>query len=763
MADPSDILASTTPLHAVSQPTGTLTSLVVPSLSIYLTQKGNLLSMIQSCKITTDPFEENEDVWKILIYDKQTRDVVAPILSVSELRKVGVTLHLQIDSKRYAVPDVPAIYFVNPTEENVAHILNDITSQKYTTYWINFAQTCSRSVLESFANQLATHSQKFISNLNTNDQQQHANGNSYLAAQQQNILPYNRIGRVWDMYNMFHSLQHNLFSLNIKDTYAKLNAINISNSSVESIIQQVVERLFYVCITLKAVPIIKAQTGGPANLVATMLDEKIREHLKLNNSTFNEDNSTVAGLSSSNSNSNNSRTSSFHASSTRRPVLIIVDRSIDLSIMLHHSWTYQALTHDILDLHLNRVSIPIKDPNAPAENADDPSVRNTPVKKKSFDVDISDTFWMEHSGLPFPMVAEAVEASLQSYRQKAAELTKSSDINNSNYLDEEDDKDAANKLAKAISNIPELTKHKKMIDLHTNIATALLDEIKGRGLDGYYQIEEELLDKGSMMSYNVEKILAILNHNHGNYNDKLRLFLIYYLTCINNISDGEIKKCLDILYKFNNNQSIKAFNYLKNIQKFNKSMSNTNIKNSGSNYDLSSSNHNNGQSNNDNNLNFFNAASVLDTLSQVASNMNKLIISTDSTSPLAKHVKVLMDSSAKKDHADQNIAEQYVTLDPKSPKYAAPSVSATAKAHFEQAIVFIVGPGNYIEFQSCQDYVCSKVVQDSEGKSHMMSNGKTVIYGATELCTGEQFLEQLHANGIDEQAENANSAMTATQ
>ena len=32
----------------------------------------------------------------------------------------------------------------------------------------------------------------------------------------------------------------------------------------------------------------------------------------------------------------------------QRPVMIIVDRCIDLTTMLHHTLTYQALVHDVL-------------------------------------------------------------------------------------------------------------------------------------------------------------------------------------------------------------------------------------------------------------------------------------------------------------------------------------------------------------------------------------------------------------------------------
>ena len=43
-----------------------------------------------------------------------------------ELRKHGITLHLMINVNREPIPDVPAIYFVEPTKENVQRIAQDL-------------------------------------------------------------------------------------------------------------------------------------------------------------------------------------------------------------------------------------------------------------------------------------------------------------------------------------------------------------------------------------------------------------------------------------------------------------------------------------------------------------------------------------------------------------------------------------------------------------------------------------------------------------
>lgn len=36
----------------------------------------------------------SEPVWKILIYDKYGQDIISPLISVKELRELGVTLHM---------------------------------------------------------------------------------------------------------------------------------------------------------------------------------------------------------------------------------------------------------------------------------------------------------------------------------------------------------------------------------------------------------------------------------------------------------------------------------------------------------------------------------------------------------------------------------------------------------------------------------------------------------------------------------------------
>ena len=107
---------------------------------------------------------------------------------------------------------------------------------------------------------------------------------------------------------------------------------------------------------------------------------------------------------------------SFH-----RPLLVLLDRNMDMATPLHHTWTYQALLHDVLDLNLNRVVVsePEND-NRPIDNH-----RNGPAykpKTKSCDLNPTDKFWVTHRGSPFPTVAESIQEDLEEYKASEGEV-----------------------------------------------------------------------------------------------------------------------------------------------------------------------------------------------------------------------------------------------------------------------------------------------------------------------------------------------------
>lgn len=54
-------------------------------------------------------------------YDDYCQNIILPLVNTKKLRDNGITLHLSISKSRDRVEDVTAVYFVEPTKENIEY------------------------------------------------------------------------------------------------------------------------------------------------------------------------------------------------------------------------------------------------------------------------------------------------------------------------------------------------------------------------------------------------------------------------------------------------------------------------------------------------------------------------------------------------------------------------------------------------------------------------------------------------------------------
>lgn len=87
-----------------------------------------------------------------------------------------------------------------------------------------------------------------------------------------------------------------------------------------------------------------------------------------------------------------------------------------------------------------------------------------------------------------------------------------------------------------------------------------------------------------------------------------------------------------------------------------------------------------------------------------------------------------------------SLLQEYLYLDPKFPLNSTPRKNTP----FKEGIVFIVGGGNYLEYQNLRDFVQK---QASPQDISLATVEKQIIYGSTEICTGPEFLRQLGSLG----------------
>jgi hypothetical protein len=436
------------------------------------------------------PAGSSHNQWKILIYDAACRSIISPLLSVSQLRRRGVTLHLLLNSEREPIPDVPAVYFCRPTKENLAIIAQDCAKGLYGRSHLNFVTKLERSLMEDFAK---------------------------LVVQSGSL---ENVAGLHDQYLDFVCLEQQLFSLGKKNSYALYNGSGASEHMMEAEMTQIAYGLFSVVATVGKVPIIRCPKvrhtrcisssfllrclrsnsllvpkGGAPEMVARKLYKMIAEHPTLLRSK----------------------------SSLHRPLLVILDRNADLITPIHHTSTYQALIDDMLKHNANRVEFDV---------ISDTSSKRPKTTTKKFDLNPDeDPFYSRHKFHPFPEAIESNGIDLQEVAVKEQSIRSKAAGKDTNVPDPM--ASSATDLATAVDSLPALLEQKKQLEVHTSILQAVMNQVAARDVPQFFELEVSL-STGTYKNDPAGAKAAVLklagDPTKGNVEDKLRLVVVYILT-----------------------------------------------------------------------------------------------------------------------------------------------------------------------------------------------------------------------------------------
>ena len=450
----------------------------------------NLNNTLKEIFVLKDDYSDNDELkycFKVLLFDDKAFNILSPLLKIYYLREYNISLTLNIKDNREKMPDIMAIYIIYLTEENLNYLYEDIKNEIFDNFCINIIFYDNQ---DNENNNLLTNFYQKISNLENNN-----------CIYKISVIPMDIC--------LYHP---KIFSLNIKKPYLLLNSPNISDDIYQKYLSQLSNGLFSCLYLMKTYPVVKYHKG----FFGDDIIKKIQNHF---NYLFK--------------NSPEVKEEFKLKKNAKRTLLLILDRDIDLPIMIHHACSFAAMVNDCFGINNNK---------------------NEKIK---FEIDpVNDYVWNNKLHEIFVDVGKYVYEEFTKYCKEMDFLDKANKPKDMEELENE-----SKQLAKSI----ETLRDKKIIGNILSQESKIFEELnniqKNKKLDQIFAMECNLLKKREKINENIKNELFKLLNNYSEKEDTkediYRLCLLFYLCNSKNMSKEMIKK----LEPYIINQD--AINYIK--------------------------------------------------------------------------------------------------------------------------------------------------------------------------------------------------------
>ncbi|KAI3940925.1 hypothetical protein MKW92_036156 [Papaver armeniacum] len=291
-----------------------------------ITRDRLLFEMLQSTKTN-----DSKSTFKVLIMDKFTVKIMSSSCKMADIFEQGVSLAEDIDKGRRPFPTSDAIYFIQPSKENVAKFMSDM-SGKHPLYRKAFV-FFSSSLPEELRAHIKSHTRVLA-----------------------------RIGALKEMNLEYLSIDSQGF---VTDNERALD--EIFGEDVNASVNVMANRIATVFASLREFPFVRYRAAKIDAFTLTTMRDLVPT--KLAAAVWNQ--------------LTNYKERLKHFPQTETCELLILDRSVDLISPVIHEWTYDAMCHDLLNMDGNKYVYEV-----PSKTGDKP-------EKKDVLLEDHDPVWLE--------------------------------------------------------------------------------------------------------------------------------------------------------------------------------------------------------------------------------------------------------------------------------------------------------------------------------------------------------------------------------
>ncbi|XP_071931367.1 protein transport Sec1a isoform X1 [Coffea arabica] len=311
--------------------------------------------------------EDSRSSWKVLIMDKVTVKVMSMSCKMADITDQGVSLVEDIFRRRQPLPSMDAIYFIQPTKENVVMFLSDMSGREplYKKAYVYFSSTVSKDLLARIKNDTS-------------------------------VLP--RIGALSEMNLEYFPIDTQGFITDHERALEDLYGENAENSRrFDVCLHAMATRIATVFASLKEFPFVRYRASKGLDS-STVVSPRDLLPTKLAAAIWNSITTYKASIP--------------NFPQTETCELLILDRSIDQIAPVIHEWTYDSMCHDLLDLDGNKYVYEV------------PSKSGGKPEKKEALLEDHDPIWLELRHAHIADASERLHEKMTNFvsKNKAAQL-----------------------------------------------------------------------------------------------------------------------------------------------------------------------------------------------------------------------------------------------------------------------------------------------------------------------------------------------------